>query len=178
MAKLSINKIDAARQQIDAAIRMTFGEEDPVAIHSVVAAAHRIVRNICERRGDIESYFGFTDWIAHGYEREFWNQLNATADFLKHADGDADDIHELDDDVTDFLIVITSKWYKDLGNSLSPEMRAFAGWWALQHPDVLNPNALAAAGVDVPAAANTISQLSRQQRLKAGLFALGQIKGV
>jgi hypothetical protein len=32
MTKIRINKIDAARRQIDAAIRMTFGEEDPVAI--------------------------------------------------------------------------------------------------------------------------------------------------
>ena len=44
MAKIRINKMDAARRQLDAAIRMTFGSEDPVAIHSVVAAARRIVR--------------------------------------------------------------------------------------------------------------------------------------
>jgi hypothetical protein len=68
MAKIRINKIDAARRQLDAAIRMTFGGEDPVAIHSVVAAGHRIIRDICEQRGDIESYLRFTDWIREGHE--------------------------------------------------------------------------------------------------------------
>jgi valyl-tRNA synthetase len=36
MTKVHINKIEAARRQIDAAIRMTFGEEDPVAIYLVL----------------------------------------------------------------------------------------------------------------------------------------------
>jgi len=171
MTKLRINKIDAARQQLDAAIRMTFGEENPVAIHTVVAAAHRIVRDICEQRGDIESYLRFTDWIAPGHENEFWQHWNASANFLKHADQDADNIHELDYDVTDFLIVITSKWYRDLGNSPSPEMRAFTGWWAMQNPNVLKPEFLATAGISnqFSAIATAMSQLSRQDRARSQL---------
>jgi hypothetical protein len=69
MSKMRINKIDAARRQIDAAIRMTFGAEDAVAIHSLVSAAHRIIRDICDKRRDIESYLQFTDWIAPGHEK-------------------------------------------------------------------------------------------------------------
>src|SRR5271156_2491753 len=107
MTKIQINKIDAARRQIDAAIRMTIAEEDPAAIHSIVAAAHRIVRDICERRGDIESYPRFTDRIAPGHEKEFWKYWNASANFFKRADEDTDDIHELDDEAADFLIAIT-----------------------------------------------------------------------
>jgi hypothetical protein len=55
---------------MNAAIRMTFDGEDPVAIHSVVAAGHRIIR-IFVKRGDVESYLRFTDWIAPGHEQEF-----------------------------------------------------------------------------------------------------------
>lgn len=86
MTKIRINKMDAARRQIDSAIRMTFANEDPVAIHSVVAAGHRIIKDICELRGDVESYLRFTDWIEPQFEREFWRHLNASANFLKHAD--------------------------------------------------------------------------------------------
>jgi hypothetical protein len=35
---ICLNKIDAARRQLDAAIRMTFRQEDPVAIHCLTAA--------------------------------------------------------------------------------------------------------------------------------------------
>src|SRR5271163_4482614 len=102
MAKVRLNKIDAARRLLDAAIRMTFAEEDPAAIHTLVAGAHRIIRDICERRGDIESYLRVTDWIAPGHEGEFWSAWNASANFLKHANRDAEDIHELDDEAADF----------------------------------------------------------------------------
>ena len=84
--------------RINAAIRMTFEGEDPIAIHSVIAAGHRIIKDICEQRGDIESYLRFTDWIAPGHERDFWNAMNASANFIKHADKDPEGIHELDDE--------------------------------------------------------------------------------
>lgn len=63
MTKLRLNKLDVARRQVDAAIRMTFNGEDPLATHTVIAAGNRIIRDLCEKRGDIESYLQFTGWI-------------------------------------------------------------------------------------------------------------------
>jgi hypothetical protein len=179
MAIVRINKLDAARRQLDAAVRMAFGEEDPVAIHAVVAGAHRIIRDICAKRGDIEGYLHFSDWIAQGHEAEFWPAWNATPNFLKHADSDAESIHELDDETADFLIVITSKWYYELGNSPSDEMRVFAGWWGMVHPNVLKEPVLKSAGVDIPfaQAASAMAKLPRRQQLQAGMLALRKAKG-
>jgi hypothetical protein len=173
MTKIRINKLDAARRQINAAIRMTFEGEDPVAIHSVIAAGHRIIRDICEQRGDIESYLRFTDWIAPGHEREFWQAVNASANFIKHADKDAADIHELDEEASDYMIIFATKWYKDLGNSISTEMNVFAAWWSLQHPNALKPEVLAqfekaGLGGQVATLKSAMAVLNRADRLKAG----------
>ena len=46
-----INKLEAARRQLDAAIRMTFANEDSLAIHTIAAAAYRITRDILHKRG-------------------------------------------------------------------------------------------------------------------------------
>ena len=135
--------MDAARRQIDTAIRMTFANEDPVAIHSVVAAGHRIIRDICELRGDVESYLRFTDWIEPKFEREFWRHMNASANFLKHAESDSNSVHELDDEAADYMIVFASKWYGDLGYTRSREMNTFATWWAIQRPEQITPSFLA-----------------------------------
>jgi hypothetical protein len=143
MAKLRINKLDAARRQIDAGIRMTFANEDAVAIHSVVSAGHRIIKDLCEQRGDIESYLMFTDWIAPGCENRFWRQMNSSANFFKHADEDAEQVHEMDTDASDYMLLFAIKWYRDLGNSVSNEMKVFAAWFQLRHPDLLKPEALA-----------------------------------
>jgi hypothetical protein len=173
MVKIRINKMDAACRQINAAIRMTFDGEDPVAIHSVIAAGHRIIKDICEQRGDIESYLRFTDWIVPGHERDFWNAMNASANFIKHADRDAEAIHELDDEASDYMIVYAAKWYADLGNSTSPEMKAFATWWVLQHPEMIKGEFLAhlnKAGIvgDVGTLKRSMAVLNRADRLKAG----------
>jgi hypothetical protein len=46
-----INKIAAAGRQLDAAIRMFFGKEDDLAIHTLGYAAFRILRDVTEKRG-------------------------------------------------------------------------------------------------------------------------------
>jgi len=113
-----------------------------------------------------------------GHEKEFFKYWKATANFLKHADQDADDIHEMDDEVADLFIVITSRWYRDLGNSLSPEMIIFANWWALQHPNMFKPATVAASGdtVGFYAQATEMSKLPRQARIKIGQDSLRQAK--
>jgi len=180
MAKIRINKLDAARRQIDAAIRMTFAGEDPVAIHSVVAAGHRIIRDLCENRGDIEGYLQFTDWINPEYEKDFWQHLNASANYFKHADKDADHVHEMDDRTSDYMILFASKWYRDLGNSLSVEMKVFANWWIAQHPEHMKPDALAklekAGTINWRDLTNDIKLRSRDECLKIGKVALDRAK--
>jgi hypothetical protein len=141
-----MNKSDAARRQINAAIRMTFNGEEPVAILAVIAGAHRIIKDICEGRGDIDSYRHFKNWIAPGKEAEFWRHWNASMNFIKHADNDPNDIVEFDDENTDFLIMLTSKWYADLGNGPSEEMRHFAGFYGIHHPDFIKPETLQELG--------------------------------
>ena len=182
MGKIRINKLDAARRQIDAAIRMTFAGEDPVAIHSIIAAGHRIVKDICEQRGDIESYLKFTDWIAPGYEKEFWSHMNASANFVKHADRDADAIHEMDVETPDFMIAFSAKWYRDLGHSTSFEMNVFVTWWALQHPKVISPAVLAqfkkagVRGADIETMKTALATLNRADRIRAGKLFLDSAK--
>lgn len=58
-ASVFINKLEAARRQLDAAIRMTFTGEDELAIHTVAAAAYRILRDLLDKRGrhDLEELY-------------------------------------------------------------------------------------------------------------------------
>jgi hypothetical protein len=181
MHNIRVNKMDVARRQLDAAIRMTFAGEDPVAVHTVAAAGHRIIRDICESRGDIAGYQHFTDWIASGHEGEFWQAINRSANFFKHADKDANTIHEMNEDETDFLIVLASKWYGDLGFTQSLEMRCFAGWFAMCHPKSFTPAARAAMKGVIEAQFDTMSnalrQLPRRDRLRAGQISLKQAAG-
>jgi hypothetical protein len=178
-AKIRVNKLEAASRQIDTAIRMTFSNEDPIAIHSIAAASRQIIKDICEIRGDIEGYLRFTNWIAEGHEKEFWNSINRSANFLKHADRDANAIHEMDAEENDFVILLASKWYHDLGCTTSLEMRTFIAWIAMCHPNFLTSDAqVAMAGGGVDSQFHTMSKalvsLPRSEQLKAGQLMLTQ----
>jgi hypothetical protein len=176
MAEIRIDKISAARRQIDAAIRMTFGGEDPVAIHSVIAAANQIVRDLCARHGRIETYKNhFGSLVTPGHEKEFFKVWNASANFLKHADEDPDAFHDLSVKETDLFIVVTAAWYAELGNPSSPEMKVFSAWWWTQNPRVFKPDALAKLGLttgQVFVTAAKSNNLPREQRLALGLAVL------
>jgi hypothetical protein len=50
-AAVHVLKVAAAQRQLDAAIRMTFANEDPLAVHTVAAAAGRVLRDLAKKRG-------------------------------------------------------------------------------------------------------------------------------
>lgn len=131
---IQITKMEAAARQIDAAVRMTLDSEDPVAIATVAGAANRVIRDLCEARGNVESYLRFTDRIKPGYDKQFWGEMNATANFLKHADRDKDGTHKFKVDAASYVLFITIQWFLDLGGRRSPEMKIFLLWWAFDHP--------------------------------------------
>ena len=50
MAQVYVTKISAAQRQIDAGIRLLFSGEDSLAVHTITAAAHGIVKDLAEKR--------------------------------------------------------------------------------------------------------------------------------
>ena len=141
MAKIELNKSEAAQRQIDTAIRMLFSNEDPVAIHSLSMAAYRIVRDLSAKRSD-----SYMDRIIHeiikpGKEKEFFNILHGLSNFLKHADKDPEGIfNHVDEEINDFVTLLACLYYKDLGYPLTPEMTALLSWIYMLYPDLLSIN--------------------------------------
>ena len=180
MTKLRLTKIEAVHRQIDAAIRMTFANEDPVAIHSVATAGQRMIRDVCESRGDVKSYLQFTDWIAPGHEKEFWSAMNKSSNFIKHADNDPHRTHDFNIEASDFVILLAIHWYRGLGRPLTIEMHVFTVWWMILHPKYIKPQALTMfeqAGMNMKVLLKSEpSLLSRDDRLKIGMAELNRAK--
>ena len=55
-ATIFVTKLGAAERQLNAAIRMSLANEDELAIHTVAAAAYRVLRDIKEKRGRSDSH--------------------------------------------------------------------------------------------------------------------------
>src|SRR5205814_1397104 len=68
--KIPITKLEAARRQIETAITLWFSESDPVSIHTLVSAAHRLVYDINSKSLGLPM-LGDTTNIRPGREKEY-----------------------------------------------------------------------------------------------------------
>ena len=169
MAKIRLNKNEAARRQVNAAIRMLYENEDPVAVHTLAMAGFRILRDLASGRSDsyMENVIGLM--IRSNKKKEFWARYNGFSNFLKHADKDPDGIHDgVDETVNDFVLLLACLYYQDLGNQFTPEMSAHVAWFTALNPSFLFENAEEKYKNAIAAAGETLKGLPREQQLEFG----------
>jgi hypothetical protein len=173
VVEIRINKIEAAQRQIDAAIRMLYRGEDPVAVHSVISAANGIVRAIC-KANNTTSWVDLLALIKRGMEKEYWNGFLRMANFIKHADKDPEGVLEgVQEEVNDWVILYTIFLYNDLA-ALTPTMSAHLAWMEGFYPDIRtnwqevhdkNPGLYRKILLAHP----QFQSMNRQQRLEEGM---------
>ena len=189
MASVSITKLSAAQRQIDAAIRILFSGEDVLAVHTVVAAAHRIVLDLAEKRnlapytesikktiatlyrqqlGEAIPNHKLQHWAAQFEEKNFRPHLNRPANFLKHADKDAGKVLDQDSLQTDTLLLVSCSTYAALGLQYTPEMEAFFRWHLAVYPHE--------DGDKVKTDSGYIHDFSRAHQLEFGDFMLNHYR--
>jgi hypothetical protein len=176
MALVEINKIEAVKRLVDAAVRLTFAGDDVVAIHAVIGGAHRIIREFHTQPGEIESYLRLGDWIAPAHTARFWRYLDASAAFLKPGAWDPEAVFALEDDANDFMIVFAARWFQSHGHETTRAMRIFATWYVACNPGILRPEAIPEAAItaQMTAMSEALKGFERADRLRAGAMALGQ----
>jgi hypothetical protein len=91
-----INKQEAARHLIHAAVRMISIGEDPFAIHMLVQSADKIVTDVAKQTG-AKLAFKLDEFIMQEHKSALIAVLRETYNYLKHADYDHDkDLHVVD----------------------------------------------------------------------------------
>ncbi len=135
MSTIVVNKPEAARRQINMAINLLFDDEDPIPIHTLAMAGFRIVRDLIQKVPSHQTEDSLTLLIKPGMEREFWKVIHRPSNFFKHADLDPYEVlRDVKDEMNDIILLWASIYYQELGNELSPEMRA---WVSVLHPNLM-----------------------------------------
>lgn len=130
---MSITKIDAAERQLKVAVKLYFDGEDPLAVYTLAAAARRIIADLCERKGGVQS---FLDYVRHPhYTRDGIQRLmTAVANFLKHADRDPDGVlAEVTDGDCAALLFVAIFDFGNLCGGKPVELQVFEVWFYSQH---------------------------------------------
>lgn len=163
MTAMRANKLEAARRQIDAAIRMLLAQEDPLAVYAIAHSGFNILWDLSKRNGSEGFFKEIIDNIRPGKEGKFRAELNKTWNFLKHADKDSDaSLKNVSEELNETILFMATQLYNGLGQKLTPEMLVVLCFFSALHPDfMLDTNPLKNFFQDLP-----VRQMPRHEQLE------------
>lgn len=130
MAKIS--KLQAARQQLDCAIRLFFNNDDLLSAITLSRAAFRILYDIYPAvRQD-----GFHNDVDEVIGEFGWGRFNRASNYLKHADKDPGEEADILESEAVTGIAFATILYRRCADRFSPEMLAWEAYMAVVLPDI------------------------------------------
>ena len=141
---IKITKLDAARNQIDTALRLWFEDGDLVSIHTLTAAAHQICHAILKHGGEEYPSMIFSlDLLSAEARAAYKKYILAPENFFKHATNDPypNCQIELPLRTTELYLVDAVFLFHKLSSDMTPSMKAFALFFNLHNPDMLKDEA-------------------------------------
>jgi hypothetical protein len=128
-----IDKLEAARGQIECAIRLVAAADDELAVHTLVMATYGILEGLAKGNALYEK--GIKPVVTKIGQRPF----RAVSNFLKHADRDPQGtIPAIDPPDTDYRVGFCIILYREIKGTFTPAMAAFHHWMVICHPDEFN----------------------------------------
>lgn len=138
-APIVLTKMDAANRQVRAAIRMWFAEEDPVAIHTIVAASHELIHNLFRHRG-LSGLLFDSPVLKEEYRSEAMKKLKEPATFFKHAQRDPNGVLEFHPGLNELLLLTCINALTRMGEPACIETAALNWWTWVNHPGLFQPD--------------------------------------
>jgi hypothetical protein len=129
---MEISKLEAAKRQLDCAIRLYLNDDDLSSVITLSRASFRLLWDIYPTVAND----GFEKPLSKLIERIGWNKFNAITNFLKHADKDPETQMEPDAVHARTGIGFAIILYSRATDSYSPEMKAWETLMTLAEPDI------------------------------------------
>ena len=137
--RVHISKLEAAKRQLDVAIRLLFDGGDVVAVHTLVGAASVIISDLVEKHHPDKSWDKFAQEANKITASEYFQVMRKPQNFLKHARNDSSATLDFDPKDTESVAFWT---VMNLGNFgvLSMEGSVLQLWYLACHAPTLDPN--------------------------------------
>ena len=132
----TISKLDSSRRLTEEAIALFFENRDMLAVHALAAAAHQVLADLAIARGH-QSILKNNPLLKPDRRAEWFQILNATHNFLKHADRDPDAKFEFRPGATPFFIMDSVYIYEQITKQRPHAFNVFMLWFNLKYPHLL-----------------------------------------
>jgi hypothetical protein len=117
-----------------------FADGDPVAIHTLLAAAHEVLYVLHKHQGHADLLFN-SDLIKDQYRKLWMRAVKAHANFFKHADQDPEGTIEFAPRLNEMFILFCLKALHDIAIPLGFEEQTFSRWIRANRPELLKEGA-------------------------------------
>lgn len=137
MKSQTVTKLEAAKRQLDTAIKLYFDNEDSLSIHTLAYASFKILFDLYPSIHND----GFSAKIDELIQQPQlgWSRFNRTANFLKHADRDPlEKLEHHDAEYVEGTIGLASCLYRRIAGDFTSRMRAFDCWTEALHPEAFD----------------------------------------
>lgn len=169
---IKISKLDAARRQLDSAIRLWFSSDDPVTIHALVWAAYQIIQDINNKKGDKSiTLLELTRSIVKPeHVEDAMRHLRKAMTFFKHANRDPHDILEFNPEESEHIMLLAIKGIESLGEQVSDVQRVFILWTNIHVPEYFDSSTF--KDKLSPQVVQQMRSIKKPDFLEAGLLGL------
>lgn len=140
MPDIEIGKLDAARRQLDVAVRIFFSHGDEIALHTLAAAARNVLFDLCSHRKvkppmSIDSLV--EDFTKPEHRDLIRRKLRQPENFFKHADRDPEERLIFNSEAIEFRLLEAVEAYLALTRESVPIFQTYRAWWMLKNQDIL-----------------------------------------
>jgi hypothetical protein len=165
-----VSKLDAAKRQLETVIRLYFSNAEPVSIHTLTAAAYKILQDLTKHKGAEPMIIKgqLLDYVKPEHRRDTKRKINEAENFFKHADRDPEATFTFHPDSTELLIVDACAQYTKLAGEEPPLFKIYRCWAAANHPKLFLPRS-GEFNEKLKATAPALVQMGRAQFFEAML---------
>ncbi len=143
---LLLSKLQVARRQLEATVGLFFRDGDPVAIHTLTAAAYEVLHDLTKISGQHAMLKARVEEVVKPeHVKAFRLKLNEAENFFKHAARDPAALLRFYPGQTEILLFDAVRTYRLISGKPAPLLTAFEYWCVLHAPDLFLPLAGAAA---------------------------------
>lgn len=168
---LQLNKLDAARCQIHAAINIVFTNGDIVAAHTLAGAAATLLTDLVKQKIPEKSWDSHAQNANEISAKDYFRIMRHAQNYLKHAEHDANEVLELNPADTESLLFMAIMnlgellSHDDIG-MLSTEESIYQLWYiACQSPELEGADAPFSSALEI---FGDMGNLSRADQISAG----------
>jgi hypothetical protein len=136
-----VTKIDAARRQLDVAIRLYFYDEDVVATYTLVWAVYNLLSDLIKKQGLKSDLDRDLNWIIPKERKEIRDLFRSAGNYFKHADDkNYDKPLKFFYKPVEMYLFDSCRMYYTLTNNNPPTIGIYKSWFHLTHKGLLMPD--------------------------------------